>query len=113
VDDRRQPLGLAAGALEDFGEAARHDIEIEALVLHRILGRPDERADGGAGREREIVEGDGVVLGHAAGLSRYVFAPCYGVGGEKERGDPSSSVDVKCRRRKIWPTHDYVVKSGC
>jgi hypothetical protein len=64
VDDRREPLGLAAGPLHDPGEAARHHVEVEPLVLERILGRPHERAGGGAMRHRQVVEGDLVILRH-------------------------------------------------
>ncbi len=64
VLDHRQALGAALGAVEDAGEAARHDVHVEALVREGVLGGPDEGADGAAGRELQIVERDGVVLGH-------------------------------------------------
>ena len=39
-------------------------VDVEALVGQGVLGRPDEGADRAAGRQLQVIEGDGVVLGH-------------------------------------------------
>ena len=65
-------VGIVAGVayFSTFEFNPGHHIEVEAFVLDGELGRPDERADSRAGRQREIVKGDGVVLGHGDDSSR-------------------------------------------
>src|SRR5690606_10789742 len=75
----------------------------EPLVLERIFGRPHERTDRRAGRQREVVESDGVVLRHRASPSS-LLRSCYGVRGEKGRGREGRGALIQLRLGSKLPS---------
>src|SRR5262245_65206128 len=64
VDDHRAAIMETVGALPNPGKATGHDVDLESLVLERVLRRPDEGTDGGTGSDLQIEKRDGVVIGH-------------------------------------------------